>query len=587
MSRWPWVLGGLFAVVVVVGIYGYALYGSAMGMRSTAQDAMSHLTSYVEAANSGDVDKLQSVASAASATAHELQDELSSPLWTAAQVIPVAGSDVRSVRVMGDVLVDVTDNVLAPLAEGSGALSLSTLMQNGEVNIEALRNLLDAVEEVRPVISRSSEAVKELPQANIKQVGAVLEPVRESVTGVSSAFDRLSPMIPYLPDLFGADGQTKTYMVLAENTAEVHAAGGWVGWIGYLVATDGHIELRDFQGLTRVLNSYELSVGATEEEIDLFDRVIDLHTGDHTMTPDFYRTGQMYYKQSAMQRNEDIDGVIAVDPVFVQYMLGLVGGIDTSFGVKVDGSNAASVMLNQCLFWWSSTECDDFYEEVSNTAFHKVLDNLGSVDTLDFFSKLAQSAEEEHCKVWVKDESVESAIQEAGFGGELSHDITRPVTGVFFNDRSTSKAAYYLSTDVQVGVATKGEDGSTVYPVQLQIKNNMSRTLLNDALPGYLRVQRTDCRSFGDLYEDTFLIAPEGGSIEVVSVSRLNSTIAAANETVFTEKSYQGLQVFKTGLRLDADEIVTVSYKVTCPPEATEPLKVRVTPLVPEEIAHW
>ena len=586
--RWTMVAGlVLVAVLAGAGLYGYTLYQSVGGLKDKAEDATSQLTAYVKAATSGDADKIKDTASSASATAHEIQDELASPLWVCAQFIPVVGSDVHSVRVLGDVLVDVADNALVPLAKDSGALSLSTLMSNSEVNVSALRDLLSAIEMVAPIISRSAKSVGELPQPRIKQLTGVLEPLRVSLRDLDSALDQMSPLYPHLPTMVGADGQTKTYMVLAQNNAEVHATGGFVGWVGYLVMTDGHIELRDFQSVTKVLGKDHEPAGATQEEIALFDGPIDAHVGDHNMTPDFVRAGQMYHGSNMRANQENVDGVLAVDPVFLQYMLELVGPIDTSFGVKVDGTNAASVVLNQCLFWWSPATCDDFYEEVSNTAFHKVLDELGSVDTVEFLSTLGKGAQEGRCMLWVQDINIEEAVQKAGFAGELSHNQKAPVTGVYFNDRSTSKAAYYLSAEAQVGQPSTNEDGSKSYHVQLSIKNNMNRGLIAGGLPGYLKVGRDDNRSVADLYEDAFLIAPEGGSLEIVSSTRLNSTVPATSEITWNEASYQGLQTFKCGLRVDADEIVVISYNVTTSPEAKEPLHVRITPLVPEEIAYW
>ena len=586
--RWPWVVAlVLVALLACGGLYAYALYQSVGGLKDKAENATSQLTAYVTAATDGDAEKLKKTASSASSTAHEIQDELASPLWACAQYIPMVGSDVRSVRVLSDVLVDVADNGLVPLAKDSGALSLSTLMSNSEININALRDLVDALEMVSPIVSRSSDAVGKLPQARIKQLSAVLEPLRTSLGDLDAALDQVSPLYPHLPTLLGADGQTKTYMVLAQNNAEVHATGGFVGWVGYLVVTDGHIELRDFQGIIKTLGADHESAGATQEEIELFDGPIDAHPGDHNMTPDFVRAGQMYHGANMRANGEDVAGVLAVDPVFVQYMLRLVGPIDTTFGVKVDGTNAASVMLNQCLFWWSSATCNDFYEEVSNTAFHKVLDELGSVDTVEFLTTLGQSAQEGRCMLWVQDANIQEAVQKAGFAGELGHDETVPVTGVYFNDRSTSKVAYYLSADAQIGQPTTNADGSKTYHVQVSIKNNMNRGLIAQGLPSYLQVGRDDSRSVADLYEDTFLIAPEGGSIEIISSTRLNSTVAATGEIEWKEKTYQGLQTFKCGLRVDADEMVVISCNVTTSPKAKEPLRVRTTPLIPKEIAYW
>lgn len=597
VRRWPWVLLGFFLVVLIaVGIYGALMYGSVNTVQAKAKSAMGHANTFLTAVKKGDSAAMQQSASGMSSDAHAVRNELQSPVWNIATALPVVGPDVTSVRTLADVCVDMADNGLVPLTAHSDSLKLSGLLNSGSVNVGALQALVSAMETVKPVIARCSDQIEALPKPNLPQVASVIEPLREKVSTANGLIDHISPLLPHLPTLFGANGQTRTYLVLAQNTAEVHATGGFVGALGTITVTDGKIDMGEFNGVHDYLSEGRLgvaldsvSVGATEEEINLFSADVDTHQGDHNLTPDFSRVGQLYYNADEIFNEEVVDGVIAFDPVFLQYMLRIVGGFETSFGVTVDGTNAAPVMLNECLFWWDPKDCDAFYSEVSKTAFHKILSGLGGADTSDFFSTVMKSADEGRCVVWMADPTIEAALQDAGFGWELSHDEVEPVTGIYLDDRSGSKSSYYLTVKSDIAPGVKNSDGSTSYEVTATFRHNMDRNLLNTDLPGYIKMNTKSMasRSDVDLYEMLYLTAPQGGRIENPRVERQNSTAAPDPEVRLDDFVYQGVAGKMSWLRIDAGETVILRYTVVTSPKATEPLMVRKTPVIPAEIGGW
>ena len=588
--RWPKVLLAVVLVLVVAaGVDAFFVWQSVPTVREDARVAVDGAHEYLAAAKAGDQDGLKKSAKVVSESANKLKQDLAGAQWTVASLVPVFGSDITSVRVVANVLADVADEGLVPMAEGMEIASLSELMDDGAVNTEALNNLCSVVEKMTPLISRSAKEVEGLPKAHIEQVAKVLEPAREALVGANDALEQISPLMGDLPTLLGADGEEKHYLILASNTAEVYASGGFVGILGMLTVDNGALELGDFSSVYDLLPVHEVSAGATDEEIEIFGERVDIIHGDHTVTPDFSRVGQLYYNIWETAQDEQLDGVIGVDPVFLQTLLGLVNGeIETSFGITVDGTNAASMMLNQCLFYWGgeSDNTDQFYKEVASEAFKKILSGLGDVDTLEFLQAIGDSAREGRCAAWVSDEAIELDIQHAGYGRELPHDPAAPLVGVFTNDRSVSKASYYLSLDVEVGEPSPNADGSKTYPVVETLRHNMDRSLLW-SLPRYIQSgfarSASDARSVAELYEELCLVAPAGGTIQNISVDYRDST-SPAPEFGWVEHSYQGLQLWRGNMRLDAGETCVISFDVVTSPEATEPLAVRTTPVVPHYI---
>ena len=589
-SRKPW-MAWLWAIpvllVIAAGLLGIQLYRSAKTMRSQAQETMTSLNTYLKSAKAGDAQQLAISATEVSNKAHALKDELSGGEWTIASYIPVLGSDVKSVRTLGDVLVDLSDEALVPLSQSTDIMSLSTLMQESAVNMDAVTALSNIVRQTHPVVTRSAAAIEELPPAHIKQIASVLEPAREALGDARAIMNHALPLLEHLPYLLGANGQERKYLVLGNNIAEIHSIGGFVGMVGMITVKDGHFTLGDFTGINDKLDSaHGEPLGATDEERALFGDRCETHHGDINVIPDFSRVGSLYQTGWWWYQDEFLDGVLSFDPVFLQGMLELTGPVETSYGVTVDGTNAASMILNQCLFMWSATDCDDFYKDVAHQAFDNILANLGSIDTLGFLRLISDAGDEGRCMAWVADSAAEEAVKQSGFGMPMGHDAAKPQIGFYVADSSGSKASYYLSIDSTVGDPKKNSDGTTSYSVTTILENHADRSLLSTQLPSYLNgsMQKTVAGASAlCLHEDTYLIGPEGGHIEGIQAT-FDNLYANRHDMVWEQKTYQGLDAWSSSMILDAGERCIVTYTVVTSSAATEPLKVVQTPVVPREI---
>ncbi|MBO7674264.1 MAG: DUF4012 domain-containing protein [Atopobiaceae bacterium] len=577
---------GSLAIVALMGVVvTIILRGSVDTVRTEATTVLTSANDFLGAAKRGNAELLNSSSAKVSEAAHQIQGELSSPLWELASHIPFVGSDVKSMRIMADVLIDISDNALKPMAESGRVLELADFTDEGTINVEALPGIIVAIEQASPALSRSAEKISALPPAHVPQVAEILESAQEKVVVVDDLIKRMRPIFPYLPTLLGTGGQQRNYLVIAENTAEIHSIGGFVGALGVVTVTDGHIEMGDFRNLKDVLSYDDVSAGATEEEIQNFDPRCDTHHGDHNVIPDFQRVGELYFNIWKHYQHQEIDGVFGLDPVFLQYLLETTGKVDTSFGVSVDETNAASILVNKCLFWWKPSKCDNFYREVASKVLTDMLGDLDGLDMTGFFGAISKAANEDRCLIWMRDEGVEDALKEARLAGELTHDPNAPLTGVFISDASVSKMSYYLSIDTEVGEQRINEDGTRSYDMRVLIRNNFDPSAY-ESIPKYILVQNMG-RDEYDLGEQLHLIAPEGGRIESLMVERIDTHGGEPGDSDWLEGSYQGLQVWNKTLRIGSQESVVLTYTVVTAPGATGTLSVRKTPVMPPQIAYW
>lgn len=585
-SIWTWLFTiSLLCVLFVVGSLSISLMRSVSVVRDEASNVKTQAGEFLAAAKEGNKSKLEASAQKVSNAAHNIQTEMNTSLWEFASRIPIVGTDIDDVRILSEVLTDFSDNAMIPMAKSGKILALSEFVKDSSINASVLPSLLYAVEEASPSLERSAAAFESMPPAHIGPIKSIIDGAKDALVSANTSIKRMRPIFPYLPGLLGADGQTKRYLILAENTAEIHASGGFVGSFAIMTITNGNIEIGKFSNLAEVLSFNDNPAGATKEEIDTFSIACDVSHGDHNLIPDFTRVGQLYRNIWSFYQDLEVDGVFGLDPVFIQYLLGAVGEVKTSSGVTVDGTNAAAVLLNQSLFWWDPGKCDEFYREVADKTLGRIFGDLDGLDVTAFLTAVSKAADEGRCLVWVKDPIIEESLKEAGFAGNLLHDPTSPQLGVYISDRSASKESFYLSLDVDAANPSKNEDGSNSYKVSVTIKNNFDPKVY-ESIPNYIEVMSKGRDKF-DLTEQFHLVAPEGGRIENVDLQRVNTQGSPPADGEWKQTLYQGLDVHTIILRMEPQESAVVSFTVVTSPEVVNPLTVRRTPLMPPEYAYW
>ena len=69
------------------------------------------------------------------------------------------------------------------------------------------------------------------------------------------------------------------------------------------------------------------------------------------------------------------DGVIAIDPLFLQNMLAVTGGVTMPDGSALDGTNTAQTLLNIVYAKMTSEKKDRHFADAAQAAFNHVTKN--------------------------------------------------------------------------------------------------------------------------------------------------------------------------------------------------------------------
>ena len=576
--------GAIIAAVVAVllvalGASGFMLLNSAKTVKSEAKEAVEIVGGLKDKVTSGDFSTLPDDAKKIDELCDSMKAETSSPLWAAASFIPVYGSDINAARTMIDALSDVSSNALVPMADNLSQATPGKLFQDGMINVSALQAVADSLSSSSKVFKSANEKVQGIGDTHISQVTELVDKAKDGFATLNGAVDAAEKVAPVLPQMLGANGQTRHYLVLAMSNVEIRACGGFPGSRGVMSVTDGKLELGDFVKVDMMKEPLS-PLPITDEEANLFTtgwgltgfNTLGYTMGDVTMTPDYPRAAQLASDMQKAIVGDDIDGVFAVDPVFLQYMLGVVGGTQLPDGTVVDGSNAAKVLLHDIYWNYPVEEQDAIFAAVAGSAFNKIVDELGSSDITKIAAAIEKGASEGRILMYSRNDDEEKAAKALGISGALQTDTSEaPILGVYANNYSYSKMDWFLDKRVTIDSSVENADGSTTYRVTTSLKNTMTPQEKAE-MPGYFQGHNGISQDIDDEVLRLYLYAPAGGSISDIKTS-------GSGSIEMNEATHDGLKVAWGGVHMLLGQDIKVEYTVTTSKDSGhKELKVRTTP---------
>lgn len=563
------------AIVVVVlvafGVSGFMLLNSAKTVKSQAKETVEIVGGLKDKVTSGDFSTLPDDAKKIDELCSSMKKETSSPVWTMASFIPVYGSDINAARTMVDALSDVSSGALVPMADNLAQATPGKLFQDGTINVSALQAVADSLSSSSKVFKSANKKIQGIGDTHISQVTELVDKAKDGFATLNGAVDAAEKVAPVLPQMLGANGQTRNYLVYAMNNVEIRACGGFGGSQGLISVTDGQMSIGEF--VPRIGLSEDEAVESVDEEDEaLFGNHSNLYNSGNTYSPDWPRNSQRVAALWKSQYGQDVDGVVGIDPVFLQYLLGLVGNVLLPDGTVVDGTNAAKVLMHDVYWNYPVEESDGIFASVASAAFDKILGGIGDVDVTKLVSAVERGAEEGRLIAWMKNDDEQNAIKEMNIDASLpdpDDPSEDPVAGVYFNNLSFSKLDWYLNADTQIGQGIKNGDGTCSYRITVTLTNIMTQEEAGK-LPDYVAASAPDAAR-DDERLNVSLFAPTGGNITDLTVEGTQFGLGAA--------TWHGIPFYSGTVDLHAGETTTITYTLTTSAEAGDkPLTLRQTP---------
>lgn len=575
----------VLVVALCLGGVAFAAVGQAGELKAKASEAMADINAVMDDVQKNDYTGAANAAIGAKSAADDIHEQLNGPLWGVLSVMPVVGDDIRNVRTAVEALQLATEDALVPLTIALQTTPLSDLVGgDGSINIDAMNALLAAVQKAAPAMQECADMIEGLPDFNLPQIQSSFGGAKDKIAPMNEKFQQLSALAPIIGMLLGSDGDRK-YMLAAQNSAELRAAGGFPGSIGTLEIEDGLITMGDFEKVYDALPESAMPADAniTDVELKLFDDEKShlSRTNDLGAIPDFERVASLWASVYA-ERGEHLDGVISITPSVVQDILKTAGSITLSDGTMLDGTNATKVLEHDLYWKYLGTDADAtknadlvdaLFAEAAAKAMDKLFSNLGSGGLMGLVKTILSDMETREFMVWLTDEEEQAKLDVLNCSGGLGGSIADPELGIYISIMTPSKLGWYLDADTQVGEPVQNADGTTTYPVTTTVTNSLTAQERSQG-SNYI-IGRSTYYHYpeGDIHPWVYFVAPEGGSI---------TDLADDAQSTIISDMYNGVQVYRAIVAMNVGENATYTYNVTVAAGAEQPLKVTGTPLLTE-----
>jgi len=553
-----WIVGVLLLILILmgawVGVRGWMAYQHLARIEAGIGEASSTLTSD-PGASGATFARLASDASAA----HDLTSD---PIWKMAEGCPWIGPQLHAFGTVASAGQLLLNDALVPLISATQESSFDALKPvNGRIDTAALAAITAPARSAAASAAGAAGQLEGVDRTPL--VGTVSRAVDKSAAVFEEAangLDALSRATQLLPDVLGQNGE-RSYLILVQNNAEWRSLGGIAGTAILLKTNDGAITLADTESGT------SLSRGIKDPVVDLPVDIQDIYQTrparffqNLTQVPDFTFDGPLAREMYKQRTGVSVDGVIALDPVVLSYLLRATGPVALPDGSTLSAENAVKTLLSDVYQRYPDPSAQDaFFAASTGAVFTAFLEGRGS--TVSLLTNLATAADQRRVLMWSADPDEQAILEGSSVAGELPQtDDDTARFGVYLNDGGGSKMSYYVKPDVSLAWDQCAPDGRNG-PRQLTLRMSLANTAPTDAetsLPRYVTANGAFGTAPGTATVVNNVYLPEG--FELVSAE----TAAGTGPSTGT---FEGRQVLTFGFQLlpqsSADLTVTVRATTT------------------------
>ena len=570
------ILIGVLVIIAVFAVFAGAFVWSALQAKNELQQAVSSAQGLQQTIVDSDKSKREEQVNTFSDHVSKAYKQTSSPLWQLASVVPYVGDDISAVRTMVAAMENISSQALPQLLQAADNIDLNNVhVENGTIEIsglEASQRPLQIADDTIDKATREVKTVKAVKTPHIAQVADALTTAETYCEKLDSMVHSLNSIVQVLPSMLGTESHAndapRNYLILAQTNAEARPSGGLPGSLGLVTVQGGHVSLQPFVSDSEIQNADKPVVDLTAEERLLFTDKLGKDIRDVNFTPDFPRTGEIVSAMWNRQYGVAVDGVIAIDPLFLQNMLAVTGGVAMPDGSTLDGTNTAQTLLHDVYARMTPQETDEYFAVAAQAAFDHIMQNAG--DFKSYIKALATSVEQGHVMVWSAHEDEQDLIADSAISGKLITEGAKPQVGVYISDETESKMDWYLHREVTTEFQKVARNGANQYTVHIKLQNTM--TAEEAASEAEYVTGGGNIVPKGQIKTALFIYAPANGRLVDWEFQNADDYKGVT--------LHNGLTVGVGDVTLQPGESYEITVHVQSAPDTDEPLTLRQTPLI-------
>lgn len=470
----------LLAVVAWIGVRAFLAHQELVA-------ALPDVTTIRSAFESGDASRAKAAAADLQRRAQDAALLTSDPIWQAAEGIPWIGANLSAVSTVASATDSLASHVIRPLISVSNTVDPRALrMSGGQIDVAPLVAAQPVVEKAQSAFESAQRSVAAIDDSGvIGPIGSAVDKMRSLMSSVGPDLEVVSNTARLLPGMLGADGP-RSYLIVAQNPAELRATGGLIGSVALVTTDKGAVALTSQEAGTSVGPWGEPVFDVPASTTGLFGPLVGRYLQDANVTPDFPLAARTTAAMWIRTHGGVVDGVITVDPVVLSTLLHATGPVTLPTGDVLTADNAVQLLLSGIYARYPDQpqQQDSFFASAATAVFDRIA--KGGVDGTALASALASAGGTDRLRIWSSRPSEQSVLQTTTLAGQLPVSTAKTTAlGVYFNDATGAKMDYYLSTTVSAGAAVCRADGKVTSLVEVTLRNNAAADA-GTALPAYV-----------------------------------------------------------------------------------------------------
>lgn len=447
LSRRRGWFAGLLLLAVVIAFGGW-LGVRALDAKSSLEQARVSASQAKDALLEGNTVDASARAAEAKAHAEAARDATHSVPWNIAAAIPWLGSPFDSGQQMTDVVFGLTSDVLAPASEVGVAISPERLFQDGHLDVALLR-------QEEPSLSKISEEANRLDAdaqaiADPKFVSMLRDArteLQDQTADLAKILSNTAIAAKLAPSLMGGDGP-RSYFMGFQTNAEARGTGGLLGGFGILHFNDGKPTVDTLAPNTELDKPFTpLDLGPEYgDQYGFANTTIDYRNSN--LSPHFPYAAQIWKSMWLQQTGMNVDGVIAIDPVALSYVLGAVGPVKMPDGEVITRDNVVELTESTAYIRYPTDQParKKYLQDIAREVVTKITGPVPS--PRDLLDALGKAVSERRIAVW-STSSDDQKLLEATPLGHIVPDDPAPYAQVIVNNLGGNKLDYYLERGIE------------------------------------------------------------------------------------------------------------------------------------------
>ncbi|WP_370490890.1 DUF4012 domain-containing protein [Mycobacterium sp. pV006] len=570
LRRREFIWGAAVLAVVILGLGAWVAVG-AFQAKSNLERARDSAQSAKDALLDGNTEDASAAADDALEAAQAARDATHSVAWNLVSGVPWLGSPFKSGQQVTDVVLGLAADVLRPAADVGLTISPDRLYQDGRVDVDLLRSQEAELSELATSARRlNGEAGAITDPRYVSLLSNARTQLQSQIAGVSSIIENTALAARLAPSMMGADGP-RSYFMGFQTNAEARGTGGLLGGFGILRFENGEASVDTLASNTDLEGAVApIDLGAEYDQQYAFaEPFTDFRNSN--LSPHFPYAAQIWKTMWQERTGQVVDGVIAIDPVALSYILGATGPVTMPDGEVITRDNVVELTESTAYIRFPEDQSarKQYLQDIANAVVTKMTGPVNSPRQL--LDALGKGVSERRIAVWSASATEQKILEETPLAHVLPED-DGPFASVVINNLGGNKLDYYLRTQIEYAAdECRGDTRASTVNVKL------TNTVPDGPLPDYVAAA-------AGLSPELLIRVPKGTNIASVRLfatkgAELSSVILNGEKVPAILNTERGHPVFEVQVIIPPGQSADITYQMSEPTVQGEP-RVLTQPLV-------